>query len=294
MIYSMTGYGAAQCVEQGRSYSLEIRSVNHRYLKHSIKVPEFLAFAEGQIEKMLRSKVARGSIDYTIRVRGDQDSDLCEINVQTLQKYVERIAQVKVPPHLQGTIELASLASLPGVCVSHEVDESAKEHEQIVIGKLTDQALESLNQMRRREGETLSGELIHLCEEIRRRMGIVGERAPFVVDEYHERLKMRVATLMKTSGVDLEADGLMREVAVYAERCDISEELSRLSSHLDQFANLCGRGEQVGRTLDFLTQELLREANTVASKSNDVIIARAIVEVKGLIDRLREQVQNVE
>jgi uncharacterized protein (TIGR00255 family) len=129
---------------------------------------------------------------------------------------------------------------------------------------------------------------------IRREVESVQGRAPMVVDEYHERLKARVGMLMQKGGFELQADGLMREVAIFAERCDIGEEINRLSSHLDQFVELCERGEQVGRTLDFLTQELLREANTIGSKSNDAVIARSVVTVKGLIDRLKEQVQNVE
>ena len=122
----------------------------------------------------------------------------------------------------------------------------------------------------------------------------MSERAPMVVEEYHQRLKSRVASLLEAGGFELHEEGLMREVAVFAERCDITEELTRLGSHLDQFLDLCDRPEPVGRTLDFLTQELLREANTIASKSNDTAIARNVVEVKATIDRMKEQVQNVE
>jgi len=122
----------------------------------------------------------------------------------------------------------------------------------------------------------------------------IAKRAPGVIDEYHERLRSRVAALMEAGGFELQEDGLIREVAVFAERCDIAEEVTRIESHLMQFDELCARSEPVGRTLDFLTQELLREANTIASKSNDAAIARNIVEVKTIIDRLKEQVQNVE
>jgi len=148
--------------------------------------------------------------------------------------------------------------------------------------------------MRRVEGKALREDLHESCHAIRELLASVRERAPAVVDEYHERLHTRVSTLMSTGKFELEADALAREVAIYAERCDVNEEVSRLSSHLDQFEQICDRGEQAGRTLDFLSQELLREANTIASKSNDATITRNVVEIKGRIDRLKEQAQNVE
>ncbi|MGD2109915.1 MAG: DUF1732 domain-containing protein, partial [Phycisphaerae bacterium] len=144
------------------------------------------------------------------------------------------------------------------------------------------------------EGEAIRRDLLNACGTIRKALGEVSTRAPKVVEQYHDRLKTRVETLLQAVEIELDADGLMREVAIFAERCDISEEVARLHSHLDQFTQLCDRGEQVGRTLDFLTQEMLREANTIAAKANDSAIARNIVEIKGSIDRLKEQVQNVE
>jgi len=148
--------------------------------------------------------------------------------------------------------------------------------------------------MRREEGQALRRDLLGSCDAIRDHLSQIAAQAPKVVDEYHQRLKTRVETLMRAGGFELEAEGLMREVAVFAERCDISEEIARLRSHLDQFTQLCDREDRVGRTLEFLSQEMLREANTVASKSNNADIARSVVEIKGLIDRLKEQVQNVE
>ena len=294
MIHSMTGFAAVQHVHDGTCYALEIRSLNNRYLKLSIKLPEYLQFLESDMDRLVRDRVARGSVSYSLRVRHEADSGAVPVNVPALQRYVEQLVRVKLPPGVSGTVDLGTLAGLPGVCEMPRVDDEGRRHVLRLVTDLTSRAIDGVIDMRRREGETLQAELSSCCDEINAKLGQIGARAPQVVGEYHQRLKSRVELLMKSSRLELESEGLMREVAIYAERCDINEEVSRLASHLDQFKQLCTREDPVGRTLEFLTQELLREANTIASKSNDATIARSVVEVKGLIDRLREQVQNVE
>ena len=294
MIQSMTGYGAAQHVDAGACYSLEIRSLNNRYLKLSIKLPEHLQYIESDVDRLLRTKLYRGSVTYALRIRSEGNSGARPLNTAAMNAYVDQLARVQVPAGVMATIELASLTSLPGVCDSPELDEQARERQSGIVTALTHKVIETLIEMRGREGKALRADLFGCCEQMRTLVSEVAQRAPVVVDEYHQRLQTRVSQLMQAGGFELAADGLMREVAIYADRCDISEEIARFASHLDQFNELCERGDRVGRTLDFLTQELLREANTVASKSNDQTIARNIVELKGLIDRLKEQVQNVE
>lgn len=294
MIHSMTGYAAVQCVHDGACYALEVRSLNNKYLKLSIKVPENLQFLESEMDRIVRSRLSRGSVALALRVRREAGSRAVPINAAALQRYAEELNAVSLPSGVQRTMDLGTLASLPGVCDVPPIDDESRD---VVIGlgaELTNEALDVMIDMRRREGGTLGAELARCCSEIGEKVERIAVRAPLVIDEYHERLKTRVETLMKSSRLELESEGLMREVALYAERSDINEEVSRLRSHLDQFEELCEGGKPVGRTLEFLTQELLREANTIASKSGDAAIARSIVEVKGLIDRLREQVQNVE
>lgn len=292
MIVSMTGYGAAEQVENGRTYALEIRSVNNRYFKATLKLPERLQFLETEVERLLRARISRGSVTYALRVKDRNESGASALNVGALQEYVDQLTRVRVAPGVQTTIDLSSLTALPGV--AEQPDENDRETVLRTITGLTDRVLGSVVAMRRGEGEALRRDLVQSCREIRSELDSIRLRAPGVVTEYHQRLRDRVATLLNAGELALDADALAREVAVFAERCDISEEITRLTSHLDQFAQLCDRGEQVGRTLDFLTQELLREANTIASKSNDAGITRSVVEIKGRIDRLREQVQNVE
>ncbi len=293
MIVSMTGYGAAQHTKNGVCHSLELRSVNNRYLKLSIKLPEHLQFAESGIDKLLRHRLARGTVSCTIRARNDA-SMLKAVDVTALQRYVDVLSQVRLPAGVRPVIDLATAALLPGVGDPPDLDDEAKRQCVEVLSDLTNRGLDALIDMRREEGRTLHDDLLGCCEAIRGHLALIASRAPSVIDEYRDRLRSRVATLMQGGGFQLEADGLLREVAVFAERCDISEEINRLTSHLEQFAEVCNRDEQVGRTLDFLAQEMLREANTIGSKSNDAAIARNVVEIKGLIDRLKEQVQNVE
>lgn len=294
MIQSMTGYAAVQRVDEGVCFALEVRSLNHRYLKLSIKLPETLQYIEGDVDKMLRARLARGSVNFTLRIRTEGAAGLQPVNLEALRHYVEQLSKVPMPEGVGATVDLATVAMLPGVCGAPNLDDEQRSQRRELVATLTSKALDDLIAMRAKEGEGLTSELLGFCDQIRTHLSQVEERAPYVVDEYHERLRSRVDKLLQGNGIELEADGLMREVAIFAERCDINEELSRLRSHLDQFTELCERGDQVGRTLDFLNQELLREANTIASKSNDTHIARSVVEIKGLIDRLREQAQNVE
>lgn len=294
MIQSMTGYGAADYVENGASYLLEIRSVNHRYLKLLIRMPEPWQFAEAAVERILRARLSRGSVTCALRVRGEDGFGLCPINLAALQGYVDQFSRVLVPEAVQATVDLSALTLLPGVMNTPELDDEVRGHQQAVVERLATRAVDELIKMRQEEGLAMRESLVECCDIIRDRLDEVAARAPKVIEEYHERLRTRVSMLMQAGGFELEAEGLMREISIYAERCDITEEVIRLTSHLDQFRELCDRKELAGRTLDFLAQELLREANTIASKSNDAPITHGIVEVKGLIDRMKEQVQNVE
>jgi uncharacterized protein (TIGR00255 family) len=290
----MTGYGSAQHVANGTSYALELRSVNHRYLKLHIRLPEHLQALESVVEKLIQSRISRGSVACGLAFRSEQQAALRNINVAALQQYVERLTAARLPGGVQPTIDLAALALLPGVCEPIVLDDEAREAQIEILTALVEKATGELIEMRRQEGQALRADLLQHTAAIRAAADRIEARAPRVLDEYHERLKARVASLMRESKVELEADGLAREVAIYAERSDIGEELARLRSHLDQFATVCDRDAQAGRTLEFLAQEMLREVNTIGSKSNDADIARNVVTLKGLIDRIKEQVQNVE
>lgn len=293
MIHSMTGYGEAQHHDNGVSYVLEVRSLNNRYFKASIKLPEQLALLESEVEKLLRARLARGSVTYTLRIRNTSAEAAQEINVAALKRYVDQLGPVAAGDG-PIRIDLAAVLALPGVCQPATMDESERQRQLGLIQKLTTDATERLIEMRKAEGEALCADLTSQCDRIREHLAAVQERAPLVLEEYNEKLLQRTNQLLQRSTLNLEMDDLRREIALYAEKCDVNEEISRLSSHLDQFAKVCKKGEQAGRKLDFLAQEMLREANTIGSKANDSTIAHHIVEIKGAIDRLKEQVQNVE
>ncbi len=289
----MTGYGDAECTREGLSYALEIRSVNNRYFKSAIKLPESMQFFEPEIEKLLRARLQRGSINYQLKIKRSDNAANNEINIEALRAYAAQL-QVFLQEGLVEKIDLTSLLALPGVCGAPEIDPETREHMAEAARALTGEAIDKLIVMRREEGQALAEDLLKQAADIRRLADETAQRAPQVVLAYQDRLKTRVDQLLADAQLAVERDDLLREVAVFAERCDISEELIRLKSHLDQFEELSHSDEHAGRKLDFLAQEMLREVNTVGSKANDSIIARKVVEMKGLIDRIKEQVQNVE
>jgi len=192
------------------------------------------------------------------------------------------------------TIDLATLAALPGVCQPRELTDAERAAGASVITRLTGEALARLVAMRAVEGGTLAADLDQHCATVRTALGQVRGRAPRVVEEYRDRLHERIAALIAEQNVRLAEEDLLREVAIYAERSDISEEVARLTAHLDQFAAAMRSGEAAGRKLEFIAQEMLREANTIGSKSGDAEISRHIIEIKAAIDRIKEQVLNAE
>ncbi|MHC4993863.1 MAG: YicC/YloC family endoribonuclease [Planctomycetota bacterium] len=300
MIRSMTGFGDASCTSEGISYSVELRSLNNRYLKATIRVPDELLGIEAGIEAQLRKLIHRGSVTAIINLK-DSRAEASAINEKTLNEYMSHLKSIEMRAaeemagHNQISIDLGALLMLPGVI--EPPDQSVLfEKAKPVLTDLVDTACEKLKGMRASEGEALCADLRGHLEAIAAQVDSVAERAPSVVDEYHQRLKTRVEELMAKAKLQLHESDLAKEVAVYAERCDISEEIQRLRSHLEHFEEILAsdEGEPAGRTLDFITQELLREANTIGSKSNDATISRHVVQIKGLIDRVKEQVQNVE
>lgn len=293
MIHSMTGYGDAQYEDGGVSYALEIRSLNNRYFKPSIKLPESFQYLESEVDKALRSRLDRGSVHLSLRVRSTGADAAQEINTQAVESYLRQLASVN-NGSLQTTVDLGTILALPGVCQAPEVDEAERTREGAIVEKLIGEALTKLITMRSDEGRALRNDMVAQCEAIRTSADNIREKAPEVITTYHKRLRMRVDGLLSEAKLELNEADLIKEIAVYAERCDISEELSRLASHLEQFVRICDEKAQAGRRLEFLSQELLREANTIGSKANDADIGRHVVEIKGCIDRLKEQAQNVE
>lgn len=295
----MTGFGDASAQVDGVHYVVELRSLNNRYFKVSFRLPEELSSLEAEFESSLRRRLSRGSITVAVKTRLSDAAATHRVNDTALLTYLghletiqDKVAQRDEAIH----IDLTALLALPGVLQPLEDEQSMLNQARPVLLGLLDGACQKLDTMRLAEGTQLADDLRQHLRAIRDRLGGIEARAGLVVEAYHQRLRTRINELMARAQLSVAEPDLIRELAVFAERADISEELSRLTGHLDQFEQIIGSSgdDPAGRTLDFVAQELLREANTIASKSNDVEISRAIVELKGAIDRIKEQVQNVE
>lgn len=298
MIRSMTGFGEASAQVDDVHYSIELRSVNNRYFKATIRLPELLDDLEAELEALLRKHINRGTLTLTVKIRSGAGSAPAEVNDAVLLEYVRHLEAIHETLGEQGksvNIDLTALLAMPGVLRSPDrADFIAKSR--AVVESLTVEVARKMLLMRETEGQSLRADLVKNRDVIIDRLAIVRARAPKVVEEYQTRIKTRVNELLARTDVRVEDRDLIREVAIFAERVDVAEEIARLTGHMEQFDKLVSptHPEATGRTLDFLAQEMLREANTIASKCNDVQIAQAVVEIKGAIDRIKEQVQNAE
>jgi len=294
MINSMTGYGSAEGQINGVTYTVEIRTVNNRYFKARIKLPESVAFLEDEIERLLRKGLSRGMVNCVLQLKGASANVLFSIDEMALRAYVEKLDGVAASANVKCPIDIGGLLALPGIVVP--VLPGKEEAEQIKeeVLSITQQAVKAVKQMRAAEGAALAADLDSHCEAVKQGLVRIRARSEAVLQEYHKKLKKRVEHLLADAKLKLDEETLAREVAVFADRSDISEEITRLDSHLQQFAESCRADGQAGRKLDFISQEMLREANTIASKACDSEIAHWVVDIKCRIDRIKEQVQNIE
>jgi uncharacterized protein (TIGR00255 family) len=295
MIRSMTGFGMASTEVDGARYLVEVRSLNSKYFKALVRIPDELQGLEAELEPALSRKLTRGSVVLTVRFSDVSADAAAQINTKALRQYLEQLRSASGGGGEGAGVDMGALLSLPGVVIS-DTGEALLERSRPLLLDLVEQACDRVLAMRTREGSMLHDELHRHRHHIADRLEIIAKRAPEVVEQYRQRLRDRINSMLAESSAALRDEDLIREVAVYAERSDITEEVARLKGHLEQFAEIIDDQDEEpsGRTLDFLSQEMLREANTIASKCLDVEISRNIVEVKGDIDRIKEQVQNVE
>jgi uncharacterized protein (TIGR00255 family) len=292
LIRSMTGFGVAAAAKGGISARVEVRSVNHRYLQVKARLSSDLAHLEPGIEAAVRESLDRGSVSVSASVEREAASRTARVNPEVARRYQKSLASLAKELGLRDGLSLEALIGLPGVLGSGEDDRERRREDELVL-QCARKAVDALVKMRATEGKSLLADLRKNAKGIAGLVTTVGKRMPVVVREHHESLKKRVEELLDGRQI-VRSEDLAREVALIADRMDVGEELARLSSHLDQWESLLGKGGAIGRQLDFLVQELLREANTIGSKCNDAAVAHAVVELKTLIERLREQVQNVE
>jgi len=290
----MTGYGDARQQHGDRLVAAEVRTVNNRYLKVNLRCPDAYASIESEIERLIRDRIARGTVSLTLRAETVGQAGRYRIDRNVVVAYWEQITALTDHLGIAPPQEIASLLELPGVVSEQDVEDLDLQAEWPLIESVVTAALSQLDVFRRREGGSMHKDLAHQCQSIRQQMEVVAARAPAVVVQYRDRLLERVTQLLKDTDVAVSDADLIREVSVFADRCDINEEIMRLGSHLNQ-SDECLEGEESeGRKLEFLCQEMFREVNTIGSKSNNVDIAHAVVAMKGTVEKLREIVQNVE
>jgi uncharacterized protein (TIGR00255 family) len=294
MINSMTGYGSADGQLDGVCYSVEIKAVNNRYLKTIIKLPDNCTYLEDEVDKLLRQSLSRGTINFVLRLKEVSASALFEIDEASLRSIVAKLRDVSSSIGFTGQIDMAGLLELPGIVRPLLPDEEqARRIKDVVLG-ISREAIDKMKVMRTAEGRFLEVDLKKHCDVMTEELDKIRQRSASVVKDYANRLRRRVDELLAEAKLKLDAETLAREVAILADRSDIAEEIARLDAHLHQFDQICKTDGQAGRRLDFLSQEMLREINTVASKAADAEIARSVVDIKCLIERLKEQIQNVE
>lgn len=294
MLLSMTGFGEARVDQDGLVVSAEVRAINNRYFKLSLRTGDGYNSLEGEIETLVRQRVKRGTLQVELRVHRQRAADEYRLNGTALAAYREQLEHLHKLWHVNEPVRVEALLELPGVVEEQEEAPSVVEQRWPAIRAALEGALTNLERMRTEEGRNMAADLASNCAIIGAELAQVEVRAPQVVAAHRARLTERMQKLLAEHRVGLEPTDLLREVALFAERSDISEEIVRLKSHLEQFASIMDLPESSGRKLEFLTQELFREANTIGSKANDVEIARRVIEMKTAIEKIREMIQNVE
>ena len=290
----MTGFGEAHYQGEGLSISVEVRTINNRYFKLSMKCGEGYSALEPEIENVVRQQIRRGTLQLSLQVRHAKAADDYQINTAVLDAYRRQLTALQQHWHMKEPPTLDSLLALPGVVTEQQTSVEDAERDWPVIQEAIEAALENLAKMRREEGRAMAADLRTNCAIVAGELTHIEARAPLVADNYRARLSDRLQAILTDHSLTLAPADIIREVSVFAERCDISEETVRLRSHLEQFDAIMELPESSGRKLEFLTQEMFRETNTIGSKANDVEISRHVIDIKAAIERIREMIQNVE
>lgn len=296
MLLSMTGFGAARGTGPGFSASVELRAVNNRHLKVVVRGSDPYPLFESEFEKVIRSHVRRGSVAVQVRVDRDGRGSGLRLNAAALREYKRQVIEAcEGLDSAAVNAVLSGLLSLPGVAPEAADNSGAWEAEWPTVAAVLGDALGRLDAARRDEGRAMAAELTALHRVMRDELTAVRGVLPAVTANYRQRILERVRQAVADAGVAVEPQHLIREVAVFADRTEVAEEVTRFAAHLDQFAQVVSEGaEGAGRRLEFVVQEMGREANTMGSKAGDVTVSRHVVEIKATLEKVRELIQNVE
>ena len=291
-IRSMTGYGSAKGVVAGQELTVELKSVNNRYLDCSVRLPRSFLFAEENVKQAVSESVSRRKVDVFVTSGSSQEADtVVKVNRELAEGYAAALREIAALTGAEERVDAATIARFPDV-LSVEKKELDKDSAAAELKALSAKAVEEFNIMRVREGERLKKDMLEKAGRIAELVSVVEERSPRTVEEYRQRLEERIRQVLEDRNIDEQR--LVTEAAIFADKVAVDEETVRLRSHLAQFAQLLEQGSPIGRKLDFLIQEFNREANTIGSKCNDASLAQVVVDIKSEIEKIREQVQNIE
>ncbi|MDO8722587.1 MAG: YicC/YloC family endoribonuclease [Syntrophales bacterium] len=293
MIKSMTGYGRAETILKGKRTVAEIKSLNHRYLEVSLRLPPTLASLEMEIKKKIANVFSRGKIEVNIRMDYNGSPDKVtglDLNIPLLRSYYSLLCRIKQELNMKDEITLAMMAAFRDAFAAPEEGDIAAAWQLLEV--VLDEAVVALTVMREKEGDVLCRDLRDRVATVARLLDVVGNRGPQALTAYQNRLRVRIKEL--AGDMEIDESRLMQEIAIMAEKSDIMEEIVRLRSHIDQFNDMLQSDQAVGRKVDFLIQEMGREVNTIGSKSGDAEISRHVIEIKSELARIREQAQNIE
>lgn len=291
-LLSMTGYGSAKGSVEGQEIAVELKSVNNRYLDCSIRLPRNFLFAEDTVKQAVSAGVSRGKVDVFVSAQASQDSGtVVSVNEELARGYRDAVARIAETLGLESGLNAFSLARFPDV-LTVERRELDKDKAAAALSEITAKAVEEFNAMREREGERLRRDMLGKLGTIEGLVSVVEERSPQTVKEYRERLEARLRDILADRSLDEQR--VITEAAIFADRTAVDEETVRLRSHIAQFRTMLEEGSPIGRKMDFLVQEFNRESNTIGSKCSDASLAKVVVDLKSEIEKIREQLQNVE
>ena len=291
MVKSMTGYGKSSLSIDTREYQVEIKSVNHKYIDTNIKMPRIISYLEEDIRKIITSKLKRGKIDIFISFENySKDGNDIQINSNLAKMYIQNLKKLAEEESISANIEVTEITKLPDVLtIKSNIDENQIKLELL---QTVEEAINNLITMRQSEGERISRDILLKISQIEEKKQEIFMLSTGLIDEYVVKLEARIKEILKTEEVDKSR--LMQEVVIYADKCSVEEEITRLTSHIEQLRNLINSNEPNGKKMDFIIQEMNRETNTIGSKANNLEITNRVVDIKTILEDIREQIQNIE
>ncbi|MBQ8795179.1 MAG: YicC family protein [Clostridia bacterium] len=292
MIRSMTGFGRAEATVSGKLITVELKSVNHRYFEFNCRTSRGYAFLEEKLKSYLSTRVSRGKIDMFVSITSVEDSDVeVVVNHSLASAYTKAFTELADTYKVENDLTASVLSRIPDVLTVHKVQEDESEIYNIVL-PVVSQAVDKFVAMREVEGQRLSDDVMSRAKTILDIVSLIEARSPETVKEYEKRLYDRISELLESATVDEQR--ILTEAAVFADKVAVAEETVRLRSHFDQMESIMRSNEAVGRKLDFIMQEMNREANTIGSKVTDAELAHRVVDIKAELEKIREQIQNIE